>query len=161
MSCASAGPRRPSGSRAANGGVPKNVEVTLPFVARYWSATQGGAVLPHTLVITGENAKVTMVDAFDSADRSSRGLALGFNHIFAGRGSRIDYYVLQNWSDQTLGFQINSLTAERDATINALAVNIGCAHYRCETQSIMKGEGSHAEMLSLSIADRDQEEIKC
>jgi len=137
--------------------VPKGVEVDLPFVARTWSATQGGAVLPHTLVITGENAKVTMVDAFDSADRNSRALALGFNHIFAGRGSRIDYYVLQNWSDQTLGFQINSLTAERDATINALAVNIGCNHYRCETQSIMKGEGSHAEMLSLSIADRDQE----
>ena len=137
--------------------VPKNVEVALPFVARYWAATEGGAVMPHTLVITGENAKVTMVDAFDSADRNSRSLALGFNHIFAGRGSRIGYYALQNWSDKSLGFQINSLTAERDATINALAVNIGCNHYRCETQSIMKGEGSHAEMLSLSVADRDQE----
>lgn len=137
--------------------VPKNVEVALPFVARYWSATEGGAVMPHTLVIVGDNAKVTLIDAFDSADRNARALALGFNHLFAGRGSRIDYYALQNWSEQTLGFQINSLTADRDATINALAVNIGCNHYRSETQSIMKGEGSHTEMLSLSVADRDQE----
>jgi Fe-S cluster assembly protein SufD len=137
--------------------VPKNVEITLPFVARHWAAADGGAVLPHTLVITGENAKVTMIDVFDSSDRATRTLALGFNHLFAGRGSRIDYYVLQNWSEQTLGFQINSVTADRDATINALAVNMGCNHYRSETQSIMKGEGSHTEMLSLSIADREQE----
>ena len=137
--------------------VPDNLEVALPFVARYWSAATNGVVMPHTLVITGANAKVTLIDAFDSADRTSRALALGFNHLFAGRGSRIDYYALQNWSEQSLGFQINSFTADRDATINALAVNIGCNHYRSETQSIMKGEGSHTEMLSLSVADRDQE----
>jgi len=137
--------------------VPADVEISLPFVARYWAAASGGATLPHTLVITGANARVTMVDAFDSAEATSPALALGFCHLFAGRGSRIDYYALQNWNENTLGFQINSLTAERDATINALAVNIGCSHYRSETQSIMRGEGSHTEMLSLSIADRDQE----
>lgn len=137
--------------------VPPGVEVTLPFVARHWAAAENAVVLPHTLVIAGDNAKVTLVDVFGARTRTQRNLACGVNHLFAGRGATINYYALQNWSDQTLAFQINSLTADRDATINALAVNMGCSHYRSETHSILKGEGSHAEMLSLSITDRDQE----
>lgn len=137
--------------------VPAGVEVTLPFVARHWTASDGTAVLPHTLVIAGDNARAIMVDVFASHERSQRALACGFNHLFAGSGARIDYHVLQNWSDRTLGFQINGLVAGRDATINSLAVNIGCARYRSETQSILKGEGSHVEMLSLSVTDREQE----
>jgi Fe-S cluster assembly protein SufD len=137
--------------------VPKGVEIELPFIARHWAATAGAAILPHTLVIAGDNSRVSLVDVFASRDRAQRNLACGFNHLFAGNGARIDYHVLQNWSDATLGFQINSLVAQRDATINSLAVNIGGSHYRSETHSILKGQGSHAEMLSLSVTDHDQE----
>ncbi len=137
--------------------VPPGVEIALPFVTRHWAAAENGVVLPHTLVIAGDNAKVTLVDVFGARTRPQHNLACGVNHLFAGPGATINYYALQNWSDESLAFQINSLTADRDATINFLAVNMGCSHYRSETHSILKGEGSHAEMLSLSITDRDQE----
>jgi len=137
--------------------VPPGVAIALPFVVRHWAAAENAVILPHTLVIAGDNAKVTLVDVFGARTRIQRNLACGVNHLFAGRGATVNYYALQNWSDQTLAFQINSLTADRDATINALAVNMGCSHYRSETHSILKGEGSHAEMLSLSVTDRDQE----
>ena len=137
--------------------VPPGVEIALPFVARHWAAAENATVLPHTLVIAGDNARVMLVDVFGSTTRTQRNLACGFNHLLAGPGAKIDYYTLQHWSDATTGFQINSLSAERDATINSLAVNIGCSHFRSETHSSMKGEGSHVEMLSLSVADQEQE----
>lgn len=137
--------------------VPDGVEVALPFVARHWAAAENAAVFPHTLVIAGENSRVTLVDVFGARGRQQRNFACGFSHLFAGRAATINYYALQSWSDDTLGFQINSLVAGRDATINSLAVNIGCSHYRSETQSLLKGEGSHVEMLSLSVTDQDQE----
>lgn len=137
--------------------VPPGVEIALPFVVRHWAAAENAVILPHTLVIAGDQAKVTLVDAFSARTRTQRNLACGVNHLFAGRGAQISYYALQHWSDQTLAFQINSLTANQDATINALSVNMGCSHYRSETHAILKGAGSHAEMLSLSITDHDQE----
>lgn len=137
--------------------VPPGVEITVPFIARHWTIAANAVVLPHSLVIAGDNARVTLVEAFSSRTRAQRNLACGVNHLFAGRGATINYYALQNWSDQTLAFQINSLTAERDATVNSLAINIGSGHFRSETHSILKGEGSHAEMLALSVTDRDQE----
>jgi Fe-S cluster assembly protein SufD len=137
--------------------VPPGVEIEQPFVVRHWAATENAVVLPHTLVIAGDNSRVTLIDAFAARARAQRNLACGVNHVFAGRGSCVNYYALQNWSDETLAFQVNSLTANQDAMINSLTVNLGCSHYRSESHCILKGEGSHAEMLSLSVTDRDQE----
>ncbi len=137
--------------------VPAGVEIELPFVARHWASTEGTAVFPHTLVIAGDNAKVTLVDAFGSAAPAQRNFACGFNHLFAGNGARIKYYTLQNWSPNTIGFQINSLVAARDAVINSLAVNVGCSHFRSESQSILEGPGGNVEMFSLSVTDGKQE----
>jgi Fe-S cluster assembly protein SufD len=137
--------------------VPAGVEIALPFVARHWVAADRATAFPHTLVIAGDNARVTLVDVFGSRRRGQQAFACGFNHLFAGAGARIDYYALQNWSDRTTGFQINSLVTARDAAITSLAVNMGCSRYRSETQSILEGEASHVEMLSLSLTDHGQE----
>ncbi|RKX36437.1 MAG: Fe-S cluster assembly protein SufD [Verrucomicrobia bacterium] len=137
--------------------VPKGVEIDLPFMASHWSAGQNSAVFPHTLVIAEENARVTLVDAFESLDRQGKHLACGFNHLFTGEGARIDYQVVQNWSQNTWGFQINSMIAGRDATVHSLAINLGASHYRSENQSLLNGEGSRVEMYSLSVTDKDQQ----
>jgi len=137
--------------------VPKGVEIDLPFVASHWSAEENSAVFPHTLVIAEENARVTLVDTFESLDRRGKHFACGFNHLFAGEGAHIDYQVVQNWSQNTLGFQINSMIAGRNATVHSLAINTGASHYRSENQSLLNGEGSHVEMYSLSVTDRNQE----
>jgi Fe-S cluster assembly protein SufD len=137
--------------------VPKGVEIDLPFMASHWSAEENSTVFPHTLVIAEENARVTLVDTFESIDRQGRHFACGFNHLFAGEGAHIDYHVVQNWSQNTLGFQINSVIAGRESTVHSLAINVGAAHYRSESQSLLNGEGSHVEMYSLSVADKNQE----
>ncbi|MEZ5276603.1 MAG: Fe-S cluster assembly protein SufD [Opitutaceae bacterium] len=137
--------------------VPKGVTIELPLIARHWSVREGSAVFPHTLVIAEENSRVTLVDAFDSVGADDSHFACGFNHLFAGEGARIDYLVLQNWSRQTLGFQINSMITGRSASVRSLAVNIGGSHYRSENQSLIKGEGSDVQMFSLSVTDREQQ----
>src|SRR5690606_8425727 len=63
--------------------VPANVEVALPFVARHWAVAENAVIFPHTLVIAGDNAKVTLVDAFASRSRTQRNLACGGTHLFA------------------------------------------------------------------------------
>jgi Fe-S cluster assembly protein SufD len=44
--------------------VPPGTTVELPFVVRHWAAAENAVVLPHTLVIAGDGATVTLVDVF-------------------------------------------------------------------------------------------------
>lgn len=137
--------------------VPKGVEIEDPFVVYNWSVNAGGAILPHTLVIAEEFAKAKVVEAHLSATDDAAAFSCGVNHIFAGVGASVDYTLLQNFNEKVLGFQINSNIAGQDSHVKTLSVNVGCSHYRSETHGQIKGAGSKVEMLSLAVADADQE----
>ncbi len=137
--------------------IPKGVEVEYPFVSYNWITGQNAAVFPHTLVIAEEFAKVSLVEAHFSTTEDVGALSCGVTHLFAGVGAKIDYTLLQNYNEETLGFQINSNIAGKDATVKTVSVNVGCRNYRSETHGQIKGAGAHVEMLSLAVADKDQE----
>ena len=137
--------------------VPKGLEIDEPFIVYNWSVTPGAALFPHTLVITEELSKVRVVEANLSRSDSAPAFSCGVNHIFAGVGSTVDDTLLQNFNEQTLGFQLNSNIAGKDSTVKTISVNVGCRRYRSETHGQIKGPGSRVEMLSLAVADNDQE----
>ncbi len=137
--------------------VPKGVEIEEAFVVYNWSINAGSAIFPHTLVITEDFAKVKLVEANLSATEDAAAFSCGVNHIFAGVGSTVDYTHLQNFNEQTLGFQLNSNVAGKDSNVKTISVNVGCKRYRSETHGQIKGAGSKVEMLSLAVADHEQE----
>lgn len=137
--------------------VPKGVEIDDPFIVYNWSINRNAAIFPHTLIVAEEFAKVKLVEANLSATGDNPAYSCGVNHIFAGVGSTVDYVLLQNFNEQTLGFQINSNIAGKDSNVKTLSVNLGCKHYRAETHGQIKGPGSKVEMLSLAVAAHDQE----
>lgn len=137
--------------------IPKGVEIDDPFVVYNWSINDGLAIFPHTLIIAEEFAKARLVEANCSASPDAAAFSCGVNHIFAGVGSYVDYTLLQDFNEKTLGFQINSNIAGQDSNVKTLSVNVGCKHYRSETHGQIKGSGSKVEMLSLAVADNEQE----
>ena len=66
--------------------VPKGVEIPAPLVVTHIASGPGTAVFPHTLVVAEENAKVTVVDYFVSADAAAH-FACGANDLYAGHGA--------------------------------------------------------------------------
>ena len=138
--------------------IPDNVEVELPLCMHHWAVGDRCALFPHTLILAGKNSKVTVVDSFFSAsgDRQ-RHLAVSMSHIFADDGAKVNYKVLQNWSEQALAFHLVSLDARRDAYVKNLAVNLGGRQFRSETQSLLNGPGSRVETYSLAVTEKDQE----
>jgi len=112
---------------------------------------------PHTLVILGKNAKATLIERFTSDAPNARQLVSGVNDLHAGEGSRLTYIGAQNWSNNALVFQTNSIVAEKDARILSLNVHIGGRQSRHESHSRLLGSGAHSEMLALTVADGKQE----
>jgi Fe-S cluster assembly protein SufD len=137
--------------------VPKNTEVALPLETLHWMQGRNSSVFPHTLIIVGENSKVTVIDRFESADAQESGLACGVNDLFLEAGAKLTYVNVQNWSREALAFQMNSTVVGRDASAVNMALNLGGRYARTESVSRLMGEGGRSDMLALSVAEGTQE----
>lgn len=137
--------------------VPKNVELELPLVAFHWLDGAESAVFPHTLIVAGENSKVTMVDFLGSTDARGAGLACGVNDLLVGVGAKVNYVGLQQWGSAVTSFQLNSTRVEKDGEARSLFVNLGAAYARQESRSTLVGGGARSEMLGLSVGNNRQE----
>ena len=137
--------------------VPAGVEVEGTIEVFHWIAGDKTAIFPHTLVVTGANAKVRVVDYFQSADTDEAGLAIAVNDLNAGPGSKLDYIAIQAFNEQTKVIQVNETGVGKDASAIGFILNTGAAWARNESLSRLEGEGSRSDMLSVSIPAREQE----
>jgi Fe-S cluster assembly protein SufD len=137
--------------------VPRGVEVELPIEIFHWLHGENAAVFPHTLLIADELSKVTVLEHFRSIHPERPGFACGVNDLVAGNGAKINYICAQNWSEKVLSIQINTTTAERDASALSLNVHLGGAYSRFESLSRLMGEGARSDLLAVSVGDGSQE----
>ncbi|HEX5789514.1 MAG TPA: SufD family Fe-S cluster assembly protein, partial [Luteolibacter sp.] len=137
--------------------VPDHIQLAGPIEVHHWICGANTLVFPHTLVITGQQARASVVDIFRSADQTSPGLAIAYNDLCAGPGSRLDYVALQAFNEVTRVIQINETRAARDASAKGFFLNTGAAWARNESMSRLEGAGSRSDMLSVSIPAREQE----
>ncbi len=137
--------------------VPRGVEIDLPIEAFHWLHGANGSCFPHTLIVAEDHAKVTLIDYYESADASAPGLACGVNDLWLGHGAQVTYVCAQNWSRQTLAFQINATVVGRNAQARSLFTQLGGRHVRSESVSHLRGAGGRSDMLAVTVADGAQE----
>lgn len=137
--------------------VPAHVEVVGTIEVFHWLAGENTAIFPHTLVVTGANAKVRVVDYFQSANASDAGLCIAVNDLIAGPGSKLDYLAIQAFNEQTKVIQVNETGVAKDASATGFILNTGAVWARNESLSRLEGEGSRSDMLSVSVPAREQE----
>jgi len=136
--------------------VPKGVKVDLPFVVQHTISGDKQSIFPHTIVAIEDEAEASLVEFFVSGDTASH-LASGVNDLHAGQNAKLTYVGAQNWSDDTLSFQANSIHAERDARVQCLNVHLGGRQARHESHSRLAGPGAHCDMLALTVAKNARE----
>jgi len=136
--------------------VPPGVEVSEPIVLVH--RAEEGPSFPHTLVIAGDGSKVSVVDLFLAGAVPQRtALAVGANDLYAGHGAKIAYAGVQDWSRETLSFQLNSTVVRRDASVQSLNIHLGGRQARHESLSQLQAPGAFSEMLALTAAEGSQE----
>jgi Fe-S cluster assembly protein SufD len=137
--------------------VPANVEIDGTIEVFHWLSGENTAIFPHTLVVTGANSKVRVVDYFQSANDRDPGLCIAVNDLIAGPGSKLDYLAIQAFNEKTKVIQVNETGVAKDASATGFILNTGAAWARNESLSRLEGEGSRSDMLSVSIPAREQE----
>lgn len=131
--------------------VPPGITIPNPIEVHYWAEGENIAVFPHTLIILGENSQATVIEHFRSAD-GKKAFVCGISDLHLSAGAQLHHITLQDWSDTTLAFALNSTVVGENASATALCMNFGGYFVRNESRSEMVARGAHSVMLSLNPA---------
>ena len=137
--------------------VPPNVEIELPLITSHISFEDGLAFFPHTLIVVGDNSKVSVVDNFRGRSPDTRHFVCGAANIFAGTGARVYYQAVQDWNLNTISFHLNTVSAGRDSNVTTVMINLGSSYTRNEFHTRIVGPGANVENYSLSVPVGEQE----
>jgi len=145
-----------------NGGffvyVPKNVEVKEPLQTVVWGADEEIALLPHTLIVADANSKVTVVENVIGADYKQPVVVNGMVEVFVQGGAKVQYASVRSLSEQVTDYTYRRGVTENDARIEWLLGDMNHGNTIANTTTILKGNGSSADVKSVAIANGSQKE---
>lgn len=137
---------------------PKGCVAADPVIVHHFVGGDGAAVFPHTLVVAGEQASVSVFDLFESIDGDEETLIVGMTDLDADRGGRIQYAGLQDLSDKgAKHVQLQHTRAGRDASVKVGFVNLGAGWVRNESINRMVDKGADCQIFSANLANDVQE----
>ena len=136
--------------------VPRGVVVEHPIEVYHWLSGERSSVFPHTLIVTEDNASVTVVDYFASESEQD-GFACSVADLVAGPGSKLKHVCCQNWAEEAKSIHVSSTTVGADADAKSLILNLGTSWNRSESVSHLVGKGANSDMLSVCIPEGNQQ----
>ena len=105
-----------------------------------------GVAAPHTLIVTGANSRVTVVEEFTSDGAGA--VVLPAAEIIPGPSSEVRYYVIHRWGDKTRVFLNQRFLGTNDsAAVQNLQVVLGGEVVKGHLESSLIGRGSASELL--------------
>ncbi|MGI8775942.1 MAG: Fe-S cluster assembly protein SufD [Acidimicrobiales bacterium] len=134
--------------------VPPGLEVGLPVLVFHWLDGDGVAAFPRTIVETGPDAGVTVVEHQGSTDVAA--FIDPVVELRAGDASRLSYVSVQDLGPRVwqIGYQVSSVG--RDATLRSSMVALGGCYARVRTDSRIVGKGGTGFLTAAYFADGDR-----
>jgi Fe-S cluster assembly protein SufD len=113
--------------------------------------------LPHSLIVTGKDAAVRVVETFQNLSESDQTLVIAVNDLIAADGSTLDYVALQQLNQNSRIITINAAETAKSASSTNFLLSTGASWSRNEFLSRLEGEGARSNMLAVSVPGWDQE----
>jgi Fe-S cluster assembly protein SufD len=134
--------------------IPAGVVVDEPLFFEHRSGGDGLASFPHTLVIVGEGAEVTVVDRF--AAHGAPHLCDMVIELIVGDGARVRYVSVQEHGPATWQVGLQRAHVSRDASLRSSAVALGGDYARMRTESLITGQGGESDLVAVYFGDGGQ-----
>lgn len=134
--------------------VPPGVVVDEPLFFEHRVGGDGLASFPHTLLVVGEGAEVSVVDRF--AARGTPHLCDTVIELLVGDGARVRYVSVQEHGPDTWQIGLQRAHVGRDASLHSSAVALGGDYARMRTESFLEGQGGESDLLAVYFGDGHQ-----
>jgi Fe-S cluster assembly protein SufD len=138
--------------------VPEGAEVTAPFHATHTLAPEaaGSVILPRTIVVVEDGAKVVFNDVYSSGPLGSPTLAAPVTEMFIGTGAEVGWVTWQDWGRGVKHVANVRARLDRDALLNTLVVTLGGDYSRTWKECTLAGENARSYMYGLYFSHGDQ-----
>jgi len=136
--------------------VPKNVKVEMPVQAYFRINAKNMGQFERTLIIVDEGSSINYVEGCTAPSYSTDSLHSAVVELIALEGGHIRYTTVQNWSNNVFNLVTKRGVAAKNATIEWIDGNIGSKLTMKYPAVILKGEGSHAEIISVAYSGTGQ-----
>ena len=130
-----------------------NAEVGNVKITRHYAGA-GALGTPHTLIVTGPNSTVSVIEDFRSGEDDM--LMLPALEVVPGHGSQVRYTALNRWGTKTRVFTDQSTIAEQESAYTSLNVVTGGLVVKGYLQSTMVARGSSSELYGVTLGDGKQ-----
>lgn len=137
--------------------VPKGVKITLPIETYFRINAESVGQFERTLIIADEDSEIHYIEGCTAPQYSSQSLHAAVVEIFALKNATVRYTTIQNWSHNIYNLVTKRAMAHENAKVYWTDVNIGSKVTMKYPAVILKGDNSHGEMLSMAVADSNQE----
>ena len=136
--------------------VPKGVDVEMPVQAYFRINAKNMGQFERTLIIADEGSSIHYVEGCTAPTYSTESLHSAVVELIAMKGAKIRYSTVQNWSANVYNLVTKRGVAHADATIEWVDGNIGSKLTMKYPSVLLKGEGAHAEVISVAYAGKGQ-----
>ncbi len=147
---------------AHNGGtflyVPRGTAVEAPLHATHTLGAEdaGSAVLPRSVVVIEDGAKVVFNDVYSSGPMVAPTLAAPVTEMFIGKGAEVGWVTWQDWGPGVRHVANVRANLDRDALLNTLVVTLGGDYSRTWKECTLAGENAQSYMYGLYFSHGDQ-----
>ena len=136
--------------------VPKGVHVEMPVQAYFRINAKNMGQFERTLIIADEGSSIHYVEGCTAPTYSTDSLHSAVVELIALPGAHIRYSTVQNWSTNVYNLVTKRGIAHENAKIEWVDGNIGSKLTMKYPAVILKGEGSHAEVISVAYSGKGQ-----
>jgi len=136
--------------------VPKGVHVEMPVQAYFRINAKNMGQFERTLIIADEGSSIHYVEGCTAPSYSTDSLHSAVVELIAMPGAHIRYSTVQNWSSNVYNLVTKRGIAHENAKIEWVDGNIGSKLTMKYPSVILKGEGSHAEVISVAYSGDGQ-----
>ena len=136
--------------------VPKGVHVEMPVQAYFRINAKNMGQFERTLIIADEGSSIHYVEGCTAPTYSTDSLHSAVVELIAMEGAKIRYSTVQNWSSNVYNLVTKRGVAHKNATVEWVDGNIGSKLTMKYPAVLLKGEGAHAEVISVAYAGEGQ-----
>jgi len=136
--------------------IPKGVNVTMPLQAYFRMNASRGGQFEHTLIIAEEGSQAHYIEGCSAPQYGMSSLHAGCVEVFVKKGARFRYSSVENWSKNTYNLNTKRAITEADAIMEWVGGNLGSGVTMLYPCTILKGDRSRADHLSIAFAGEGQ-----
>ncbi len=136
--------------------IPKGVKLTQPLQAYFRMNTLAGGQFEHTLIIVEDEAEAQYIEWCSAPKYNQLSLHAWCVEIFVGKEAKMRYSSVENWSTNTYNLNTKRALVQDFGLMERIGGNLGSGATMLYPCSVLKGEGSKADNLSVVMASKGQ-----